>query len=154
MIMKRKYRFTKIFLILGIIFALLLFFGVSSLTIYGESIIIFTIVFGSIGWIIDMFILRKPIIPIVLIIIYLLIGTYSVNEEIHTIRCYGCNFAPYKNIFTGKCRTICDICGHHASWYYEKNAECMDEIPGMIGDSLWEARDYGRKVTKDTIYIN
>jgi len=147
--MEKGYRFTKIFFILGIIFALFLFFRSPSLVAYGVLIVIFTIVFGSIGWMIDMFVMKKPLFPIILIIIYLIVGGFYLNKEINTITCHACNFAPYENIFTGKCRTICDICGHHAPWYYRKNTDCIDKIQGMIGDMLRETRDYNRELSND-----
>jgi len=152
--MDKGYKFTKIFFIIGVILGLLLFFKSSSLNNYGISLIIFTILASSIGWIIDKFRMKKWILPIILIIFYLIVfGFYFYNES-HKINCLGCNFAPYENIFTGRCKTFCDICGHSAPWYYRKNLGCIDNISGFIGDMLRDNRDYRKQINKDIIYLN
>jgi len=126
---KNKYKFTKIFFILGFTLALITFFNSSSLISYGKSTLIFTLVLGSVGLMIDKFILKKPIIPIVLIILYILIGGLYLNYETTEMHCLACNFAPYENIFTGECGTFCDICGNSPPWYWEKSKTCIAHIP-------------------------
>lgn len=126
---KSKYKFMVGFLIIGWILSVIIFFNSSSLTFYGEAIIISTFVFGSIGWMVDKFILKQPLIPIILIIIYLLIGGYYFYQETNKVTCLACNFASYENIFTGNCRTLCDICGHSPPWYLKKSERCVPDIP-------------------------
>ena len=78
---------------------------------------------------IDKFILKQLLIPIILIILYLLIGGFYLNQELNRITCGACNFAPYENIFTGKCKTSCDICGNSPAWHWKKSERCVPEIP-------------------------
>lgn len=124
-----KYKFAKLFFIIGTILAILIFFSSPSLIDYGKRIIIFTFIFCSIGWVIDRFRFKKPLIPLILIIVYLLVAGFYLHQETSKINCLMCNFAPYENIFTGTCHTICDICGHNPPWYLKKSNTCIPDIP-------------------------
>lgn len=126
---KNKYKFTKIFFILGWILALVIFFTSSSLISYGKSIIIFTLIVSSVGWMIDKFILKQPLIPIILIVLYILIGIFYLNQELHRVTVPACKFTAYENIFTGKCKTICMPLGHSTSWYWKESGRCIVNLP-------------------------
>lgn len=126
---KTNNKFTKIFLIGGILISLIIFFFSHSLLIYLKNILILTSIFGSLGWAVDKIIKKQYILPVLLIVIYLIIGTIYLNNETNKINCMMCNFAPYENIITGKCVTICDICGHYPPWYLKKSEICVPKIP-------------------------
>lgn len=153
----KKYLLTKILLIIGFILGLILFFNSKTIWLYLEFVVAFTLFIGSIGFIIERFKMKKPLIPMILIIVYLLIGGFIINEEqSNGITCQSCNFEPYRNILTGNCRTICDICGHSPAWYYEKDEECRGEIPfySLLKDLENNYSSQNINSTEDVIYLD
>ncbi|MBI2676008.1 MAG: hypothetical protein HYX24_06120 [Candidatus Aenigmarchaeota archaeon] len=123
-----EYKFTKIFLILGLVSTLIIFFNSGSLISYGLSVVIFTLVIGSIGLIIDKLTLKQYKLPVILIIIYILIGGFYLFAIITSAQCLGCRLVIYENMFTGECKKLCVGCGSYAPWYLATSASCVEPV--------------------------
>lgn len=123
-----KYKFVYFFLIIGYVLSMFLFFKSPSLIYYGECVIIFTLIFGSIGWMIDKFRMKQPLIPIILIIIYLVVGGYIFYLKSNNGHCQSFEINYYKNIITGECKRVTIACYNSSPWYLKEDEICKETL--------------------------
>lgn len=130
-----NYKYTKILLIVSFLLSLIFFRKAFTLIRYVELVIIFTFIFGSIGWTIDRF-RPRLIVTFLLILLYALnIGFYALHE-MNQIHCMGCRITDYRNTFTDQCKSFCVGCRIEAPWFWEEDESCKVEIAEDICNKL------------------
>lgn len=129
------YKYTKILLIISFILSIFLFHKAFTLIRYVELVILFTFIFGSIGWTIDRF-RPKLIVTFLLILFYALNLGFYIFHEINQVHCMGCRFTEYRNTFTDECKSFCVGCGIESPWFWKKDESCKVEIAEEICNKL------------------
>jgi hypothetical protein len=123
-----KFKYTKIFSIIGLIISLIFFFNSSSILKYFLFVISSVVFIGLIGLGID-YLINKKFVGIIYLIIgigfilILIIAIFFVRNMF----CGG-KHTNLENLFTKECKTFyVSACSKNPPWYYIQNNKCKIE---------------------------